>query len=503
MEEKRMRVFIVDDEYSIVERIQKSIDWEQYRFEVVGYSTSSIEAYQYIKTHQVDLLLTDISMSELSGLELIKSVKAQFPEILVIVISAYDKFAYVKEAYGYGIINYCLKPIDMSELTESLNNARMTFNERQIKYYSNDVRIFRNSTLLKLLSGDYDVLKFEEQSRLAGIDLSAAYWQVVLMDVSMIEENQKVALLKYYRENENNRYYCFLDVNMNLVFLLYGDTVSEEAWKVRKLLKNNIDISENFLCVGEVLQSYRQMMVSYRWCLDFLNAAFLFHSRTVQLANFFNEKYKYGILNNELSQLMNGLNIYNASDMHKTISKILQKYRTEEERRVECINLAVFLIKVAKIDREKFNKSKMEYVDTLNSSEKMRIWLENFCRKLVDEKEQADGNLHPFVKYVLQEINIRYVDSSFSVSELAEKLSVSASYLGTLFRQQTGYLINDCLSKRRLEKVLELLADDGMTMREIAINCGFASQNYLNRVFKQKYGLTLTEYRRRLAAGKD
>lgn len=499
MDEKKMKVYIVDDEYPIVERIQKSVDWESYDFEVVGYSTSAVEAYQYMMKHPVDLLLTDISMPELSGLELIKAVKEKKPEILVIVISAYDKFAYVKEAYSYGIINYCLKPIDMSELSECLNHARMTFDERQINYYSNDVRVFRNSTLLKLLYGDYDVLKFEEQSRLAGIDLSAGGWQVVLMDISILEETQKVALLKYYRENESDKYYCFLDVNMNLVFLLYGDTVSEEAWKVRKLLKNSMDISENFICVGEVLQGYRQLAVSYRRCLDFLNAAYIFHSRTVQERKYSGEKYRYEALDTELSSLRGALNIYDAAGMQDVIRKIIQKCRTEEEKKTECINLAIFMIKNTRIDRENQEAViQIDCLDSLNSSEKMLLWLESFGRKLVRAKEQADGNLHPFVKNVLHEINTRYTDNNFSVNELAEKLGVSASYLGTLFRQQTGVLINDCLTKRRLEKALELLEDSSTTMKEIAAACGFASQNYLNRVFKQKYGVTLTEYRRKL-----
>lgn len=501
MNKKRMSVFIVDDEYSIVERIQKSIDWELYNFEIVGYSTSAVEAYQYIMMHPVDLLLTDISMPEVSGLGLIKYAKERWPQILIIVISAYDKFSYVKEALGYGIINYCLKPIDMSELSECLNNARTAFDERQMKFYNDDIRIFRNSILLKLLYGDYDVLKFEEQSQLANVDFSATCWQVVLMDLNELKESEVVMLLKYYRDNEHKGYYCFLDVDMNLVFLLYGEAVSEEACRIRKVLNSSIDISDVFVCVGGPLSTYRQIAASYRRCLDFLNAAFLFHSRTVQVGKYFSKKYRYDELDNELSQLLNALNVYSVSDMRSIIGKILEKCRNKEEERIECINLAVFLLKNTRVVHEERNAAlKMECLDILSSSKKMMTWMERFCGRLVHEKEQAEGSLHPVVKYVLQEINTHYMDCTFSVNELAEKVGMSASYLGTLFKQQTGELINDCLSRRRLEKAMELLGVRSLTMREIAAACGFASQNYLNRVFKQKYGLSLTEYRRKLVA---
>ena len=499
MNEARMKVFIVDDEYSIVEWMQKSIDWELYDFEIVGYSTSAVEAYQYIMKHPVDLLLTDISMPEVSGLELIKFAKERWPQILVIVVSAYDKFPYVKEAFGYGIINYCLKPIDTSELLKCLHNARIAFNERQMKIYNNDIQTIRNSIFLKLLNGDGNVLKFEEQSRLAKVDFSAANWQVVLMDLNGLRESEMVMLLNYYRDNEHKGYYCFLDVDMNLVFLLYGEAVSKEAWRVRKILNGSIDRSDVFVCVGEPLNTYRQVPASYHRCLDFLNAAFLFHNRTVQVGKYFVKKYQYDELDNELSQLLNAFNVYSIYDMRSIIRKILQKCRNMSEERIECINLAIFLLKKTRgIHLDHNTEFQMECFEILDSSTKMMKWMDSFCARLVHEKEQMEGCLHPMVKYVLQEINSHYMDCTFSVNELAEKTGLSASYLGTLFKQQTGELIKDCLSRRRLEKAIELLGIRDLTMREIAATCGFESQNYLNRVFKQKYGLSLTEYRRML-----
>ena len=110
-----LNLYIVEDEISIIKWMIKNIEWEVYNCKIAGYSTNAVDALSYINEHPIDLLLTDISMPDVSGLELIKSVKERFPWILIIVISAYDKFFYVREAFQYGIISYCLKPINTNE----------------------------------------------------------------------------------------------------------------------------------------------------------------------------------------------------------------------------------------------------------------------------------------------------------------------------------------------------------------------------------------------------
>ena len=132
MQVQILKVVIVDDEYSIVEWLTRHIEWEGYDCEVVGCFDNGIAALEYMKTHPIDLLLTDISMPGMTGLELIRKVREQFSELLILVISAYDKFSYVKEAFQYGILDYCLKPIDVNELTEGIKIARDTYDRQHL-----------------------------------------------------------------------------------------------------------------------------------------------------------------------------------------------------------------------------------------------------------------------------------------------------------------------------------------------------------------------------------
>ncbi|GHU06518.1 DNA-binding response regulator [Spirochaetia bacterium] len=117
------QVVIVDDEPLVLEGLAQGIDWGGCGFELALCATRSIQALEYIRHNQVHLLISDVSMPEMNGLELIRLCKETNPLLSILVISAYDKFDYVREALRCGVENYLLKPIDPDELHESLGQV--------------------------------------------------------------------------------------------------------------------------------------------------------------------------------------------------------------------------------------------------------------------------------------------------------------------------------------------------------------------------------------------
>ena len=504
MKESSISVYIVDDEISIVDSLVNDIEWILYDCRVVGYSTNATNAYEFIKDNPIDLLLTDIAMPGKSGLELIKSVKEKFPDIMVIVISAYDKFSYVKEAYSHGIINYCLKPIDKDEVYDCLKAAIRTKKERQKNYYSQDGRVFRNNIFVNLIYGKLNTNKLYERNEIAGIDYSVRPWQVALMDISSLEGTDAVALLKYYGERENRGYYSFLDGNMNMVFLLYGEAVSDEEWKIRKLLKAGNDNKENlFLSIGKPLESVHEVAASYKVCLDFMNAAFIFHRCTIQTEKYDYEKYVDITLKKEIQLLSKAVKFHNISEVIEGIRKNVQQCRTEEEKRKELTCISVYLINSTKSALGDNKISPIGFVDKQGTLENMLEWVENLGKKLIHSKEKNDSFMHPCVKYALREIDTRYADQTLSIYELAQSSNLTPAYLGKLFKEQTGESFSDYLLKSRMEKVQEMLSGSNLSVMDIAKATGFSSHNYLNRVFRKSFGMSPMEYKRRMNEKED
>ena len=122
---------IVDDEPFIVDGLKNSINWEGYHFEIACAVTNPLKALEYIQHNNVQLLITDVSMPEMDGLELLKKAKELNPLLSVIVLSAFDHFEFVRTALRYGAENYLLKPLDPDELSDAISQIVNHMQERE------------------------------------------------------------------------------------------------------------------------------------------------------------------------------------------------------------------------------------------------------------------------------------------------------------------------------------------------------------------------------------
>ena len=126
-----LKIFLVEDEMIMREGIKKNIDWEKENFSFVGDAADGELAYPLIIQKKPDILITDIKMPFMDGLELSRLVKAELPDIKIIVLSGYDEFDYAKEAIDIGIAEYLLKPVTSAKLLETLHRVQKTILEQR------------------------------------------------------------------------------------------------------------------------------------------------------------------------------------------------------------------------------------------------------------------------------------------------------------------------------------------------------------------------------------
>lgn len=492
------KVFIVDDECSIVEWLVNNVEWEVYNCEVAGCAYNAADALQDIEENPVDILITDISMPGMSGLELIKKAKEMIKDIFIIVISAYDKFEYVKIAYQYGIINYCLKPIDVNELYSCLKTIETEKNDRLMDYRNQDITVFRNSIFQRLLDGENDMSRLDEQCELAGICLEATLFQVALIDMSRLEKNRFISVVERFNRMERDGLYTFLDGHMNLVLLFIGGKGCEKETEtlIKEALRRERVMYDTFLSIGKPLEDYKQIAVSYQICRDFLKAGHLFSKHMVRTEDFPYDKYSAAIKRKELQLLINESKRDNGSNMVDIMQRIVNVCRSEEEKRAEIICLMISVIKNA--GTTCFCQDILEkigYLDVQFSSENMLRWIEQYCKE-ISRNHDDDMYFHPYVNQALQKINNNYAQRDISLQNIAESCCVSAAYLGKLFKEQTGEFFNDYLLKVRLKAAERFLFEGKMKIGVIAENVGFSNQSYFNKIFRREYGISPAEYRR-------
>ncbi len=123
------QVLLIDDEIKIINWLIKTIPWEKYGFTVCEKCTGSLQAFHYLETHSVDLVITDIRMPGPSGLELIQKLYQCKPNVRTIILSGYNQFEYAQQALRYGVKGFLLKPLDPEELIDLLICIRRELNE--------------------------------------------------------------------------------------------------------------------------------------------------------------------------------------------------------------------------------------------------------------------------------------------------------------------------------------------------------------------------------------
>ena len=171
------KVYLLDDEPFILEGLRYIVDWQDYGFEIVGYSNNGEYGLKEILSMDIDLVITDIMMPKMTGLELIENLIKSNYQTNFIVLSAFQEFEYAKKAISMGAQNYILKPIDIEELEKSLINIKNKLKEKENR--NKDKEVVNNSLLLKIITEkDYEnidyikkKIKYNDEYRVGIIEL--------------------------------------------------------------------------------------------------------------------------------------------------------------------------------------------------------------------------------------------------------------------------------------------------------------------------------------------
>lgn len=159
----KYKVILADDEEEVLQSIQRKLEWGKYRFEVVETFLNGSDVMEFLETQEADLVITDIRMPFMDGIEVAKRISERYPQIKVIILSGYGDFNYAKEAMSYHVSDYILKPVNAKEMEEVLRRAREELDrEREEKksihflksQYMKNLPIIRESLLNQLISGE-------------------------------------------------------------------------------------------------------------------------------------------------------------------------------------------------------------------------------------------------------------------------------------------------------------------------------------------------------------
>lgn len=488
------KLYLLDDEPFILEGLKYIIDWEEHGFDVVGTSSNGEDGFNFIKNEDVDLIITDIMMPKMTGLELISNLKKINHNAKFIVLSAFQEFQYAKEAISMGAENYLTKPIDEDELIQTIEEVKKKI--EKIKLEKVDTKIFKNDLILKLIcnKNNDEVL---DRLKLEGVNLN--YKSLCVVIVEFAEDVNINNLILNHIDNLDYEY-C-VNLQNQILIIMDKESVNKDALRNLKDDLSSIINEQIYISRGKYVDSIDNLNCSYQSAKDIHEYKLVYPN--ISWIREYKEK-SYNLENidyidfDHLKKLL--LNKDNKESLNY-IESIFSKLKNDENLTVKQIktkSIEVFLNVYNYFNDSKIIKGLDLYLEKVINSvnlDQIQIELNNMIKHRQSKLEETDDSISPIILKLLRNIEKNY-SKDLNLKEISETYNINSIYLGQLFQKETGILFSDYLNNFRVNKAKNLLVETSLKAAEIGELVGYANKNYFYRKFKDIVGITPSEWRK-------
>lgn len=486
------KAILLDDEYMILAGLDRLINWEALGIECVAKLSDGQEGLDYVREHPVDIVITDVSMPRMTGIEFVKQAQEEGINFNFIILSGYQEFEYVRQGINLGAENFLLKPINAGELNDTLEKTVEKLNAEKLHVESDELLF--ETTMNRWISDDIDVVDLRRVMK--GLDnkleTNSRYSCII---IGYIKEERKEHY-KHSMENLGLKYYFFKDDL--LIVIIEGEMKNFEL--VRKALVFSVIADEELIGLGELFVQIDQVYKSYDQAESLIDVAKFYGnspiSKQSELRKEIEKPSEFHAVSFE--KFHYSLSIRDKKLIHREIENLLQetiKLKAEPEY-VRYISFIIF----SDIYRQHDNYEDEEYhnyLQTLNQSESIQE-IEDLLKKAL-ESNQAQAKIINYNENVQKTLFKIYEEFSedINITSIAEELHVNAMYLGQIFKKETGKSFSQFLNKFRIEEAQKLLLKSNYNINQIADKVGYSSSGYFYKNFKKECGISPKEYRER------
>lgn len=527
------KVLLVDDEALIREAISENTKWGELGYELVGACRNGKEAMEVIRQNPPDLLLTDICMPHMDGMELTKFVYDEYKETKVVIISGYDEFEYAKKAVKYQVVEYILKPITAFELSETLLKVKETLDSERMKKqnmkkirgaYISNLPLMRGRFLNGLLQGNSDQRAISEKLQDYQISLKGSHYMTAIVlgdDLSefLDQSEDTKADLAYFAiyniaEEIMGFYGCgvtFQDFEERTILIFGGnDDIEKKAIEIceeiREALHRFVKI-ESTIGLGRLVSSLSEVYLSFNDTKKAMEYRFLLGGNQVIYANNLTEEHeKTGIdMTKWTVQIVMAIKTSNESDIRKYVLDFVQSLRDvymSKNRSIFYVQNVILSI-MNELDISSLGESAVfleerELLNSIYQKEHLSDVAEDligFCNMIaLSMKNQKDSYCKRQALMAIDYIDKNYGDAKMSLNSVCAHLAMSTSYFSSIFKNYTGETFIEALTKKRIERSKLLIENTSKKTYEIASEVGYSDPHYFSSSFKKMTGMTPTEY---------
>ncbi len=535
--EQMVKVFLVEDEIVIRDGIKNSIKWEKEGYEFVGEAGDGELAYPMILKERPDILITDIKMPFMDGLELSRLVKQELPDIKILILSGYDEFEYAKEAIRIGVAEYLLKPVSSSKLLEVLRGVTSAIvQERQerelLRKYEADMlenREYQKDEFLnRILTQSLSVTEILAQAKALSMDLSAQLYNTILLEVAGISSSQEdrggdmLTAIEAAIEEQSGLYSFRRSMESWMILCLAEDTaqMEQKIQSVEACIKNILDTypvqTEYFGSAGRPVSRIRELKESVAEAERVFACRYLkewnqivcsedmpenasenteLNVGSLEIAKL-DRKILVGFLKTGLrGQASSFMDEYFASLGEKNIQSLLfRQYVT-----MDAYLTAVSVLESIGYDSDEFVARCGDFKDmesVFMTVEHTKKYLIHLIETTIDLREAVSkGTYSSLLKAARSYIEQNFDNEEISLNTVASTVNLSPNYFSTVFSQEMGMTFIEYLTRVRMDKAKELLRSSSMKTSEVAYAVGYKDSHYFSYLFKKTQHCTPREFK--------
>lgn len=514
METQANKVLIVDDEPIIREGLRTIIDWESYGFRVVGNAAGGAEALAKHMQLSPDLMVVDIKMPGMNGLQVIEEVMKADEKCCFIILSGYSDFTYAKQAIGYGVKGYLLKPINKKELALLVKQIGKHIGDRAIAERKvNHAQVIRRAELLKtVLVNDPDGRTLADQlQELKGhFGGSGKKYQISLFRLYPGEEGDSAAKIRFeealIEHMESRNIGCVFPAGTDIGVLLVDHSAQAKFnrnWlrSIQAIFRSGATFTA---AAGQVVGSVEELVHSYRSANDLLKRSFWLTPGKMHEQGTEKQKAWKPAAEPDIQALASRIyyaleigNVENIRSVHKEATDQISHYdQTEDAVKSSFAKFAAHVVKMAAVSgRQPAIDPCLSMIANMHRHRHLSGLIEDVERQFLRLSNElgGQGSSEPIMKQITDFIERNYKDP-LKLETLAELFNYHSGYLGRMFKNHTGQSFNSYLDKVRIENAIRLLRE-GCKVREAAERVGYPNADYLHLKFKKHTGMSPSSYK--------
>lgn len=510
-------ILLTDDEQIMIDSLTFIINKNFMNQAVIFTATSGTEALEIVAKNNIDIIFMDINMPGLNGLETVRYIKHSRPDSVVIILSAFDEFQYAQEAVNLGAFKYLTKPVNRNVVIDTIRSA-MDSVEKKRGHLSDVVELHKKLDLVSTMvesdfiysaafGGGSDVSEY-----FSYFEIENCVWCFCCLEIPEIQNKNQLDVYNILRDVLTQKAHCIIGsfmLNRIAVFFYFPQKMfeNEDAAKIEDEVKSiykllSLKISAGIrVGVSKVESHCDSTGAAYNKAVEMLNS--VPEGGGLVFASESGEKAGARDTGECAEKIFARIKAGDVAGIQTFVRKYFEalKSRYDDSDRIKNA-LFELLVNVRNIAVEASPSYHNEGFDNLfsvfsreNDMAKLELFVRNLCAECASVVMDATSRIENPIIEKASAFIMAHLSENISLEDTASAVNVSSFYLSKLFKEEKNVNYVTFVTEARMERARQLLKEQNLSIKEISAATGFNDQNYFSRAFKNKFGMTPTEFR--------